>query len=116
MLRGESTGFGGIEGQAQLEEDVLESHDAEADRAPALVGACRLGNGIVVDVDDAIEHGHGACAQCAASLSKSKAPSVTWRARLMEPRLQTAVSSREVTSVISVQRFERWTTLPDLPV
>ena len=29
---------------------------------------------------------------------------------MTEPRLQTAVSSFEVLSVISVQRFEEWTT------
>ena len=33
-----------------------------------------------------------------------------WRARLTDPRLQTAVSSAEVLSVISVHRFEEWTT------
>ena len=62
------------------------------------IGARRLGDRIVVDVDDAIEHGDG-MRTVAASLSKSNtglpSPSaVTWRARLIEPRLQTAVSSR----------------------
>jgi hypothetical protein len=35
---------------------------------------------------------------------------------LIEPRLQTAVSSFAVTSMISVQRFERWTTFSGLAV
>jgi hypothetical protein len=35
---------------------------------------------------------------------------LTWAARLTEPRLQTATSSRLVLSRISVQRFELWTT------
>ena len=51
-----------------------------------------------------------------ASFAKSKVtfPSTTavCRPRLMEPRLQTAVSSSEVTSRISVQRFDRWTVRP----
>ena len=51
-----------------------------------------------------------------ASFGKSKTtrPSwrVAWRPRLIEPRLQTAVSSSEVTSRISVQRFDRCTTRP----
>ena len=52
-----------------------------------------------------------------ASLSKSNAtppsaPASVWRARLIEPRLQTAVSFFEVTSRISVQRFERCTVRP----
>ena len=37
---------------------------------------------------------------------RSSAPSTTWRARLTDPRLHTAVSSDEVLSVISVHRFE----------
>ena len=42
--------------------------------------------------------------------SSSRVPPSTWRARLIEPRLQTAVSSAEVLRVISVQRFELWIT------
>ena len=38
--------------------------------------------------------------------SRSRAPPAMCRARLIEPRLQTAVSSGEVLSVISVQRLE----------
>jgi hypothetical protein len=57
----------------------------------------------------------------APSLAKSKTglrslSNVTWRARLIEPRLQTAVSLADVTSVISVHRFDRCTTLPSAPV
>ena len=44
------------------------------------------------------------------SAASSRRPSTTWRARLTDPRLQTAVSSALVLSVISVQRFELWTT------
>ena len=52
-----------------------------------------------------------------ASFSKSKRsrrlrrPDM-WRPRLIEPRLQTAVSPPDVTSMISVHRFERCTVRP----
>src|SRR3546814_2500433 len=42
--------------------------------------------------------------------------SSTWCDRLIEPRLHTAVSSADVTSRISVHRFDRWITLPGLAV
>ena len=44
------------------------------------------------------------------------ASGATSRPRLIEPRLQTAVSSFDVTSMISVHRFERCTVLPGAPV
>jgi len=49
-------------------------------------------------------------------LLKIEPLSETCRARLIEPRLHTAVSAEEVTSVISVHRFERCTTFSGLPV
>ncbi len=43
---------------------VLESHQAEPDRAVAQVGTARFGDGVEIDVDDVVEHphrrGHGA--------------------------------------------------------
>ena len=52
-----------------------------------------LRDGVVVDVDDAVEHRDGVRGRWRASFSKSKcAVRSRWRARLMEPRLQTAVS------------------------
>ncbi|MNX86842.1 hypothetical protein D3C86_1187410 [compost metagenome] len=49
----------GLEGQAQLEEQVLKAHQAQAHRPPALVGGRRLGGGVEVAVHDAIEEAHG---------------------------------------------------------
>ena len=103
--------FGSVERQAQREEQVLQAHHAESHRTPAPIGGPGGGDRIEIDVDHAIQerdrHAHGV----ARNFPKSNAPSVTCLARLIEPRLQTAVSCLEVTSVISVQRFERWTTL-----
>ena len=42
-----------------MEEDILQTHDAEPDRTPARIGNSRLRYGVVVDVDDAVEHGDG---------------------------------------------------------
>ncbi len=42
------------------------------------------------------------------TFSRSSPAGVVWALRLMEPRLQTAVSSFDVLSKISVQRFELW--------
>jgi hypothetical protein len=47
-----------------------------------------------------------AVATVLASPSRSSPFSVTWFARLTEPRLQTATSSFDVLSVISVHRFD----------
>src|SRR5437879_12037415 len=44
------------------------------------------------------------------NFEKSGPASVMWATRLTEPRLHTAISSREVLSVISVHRFELCTT------
>ncbi|MCY1526573.1 hypothetical protein D9M68_616050 [compost metagenome] len=44
------------------------------------------------------------------SLAVSSLPSTMWLTRLIEPRLQTAISSLLVFRVISVHRFELWTT------
>ncbi|CAM5319547.1 hypothetical protein SALBM311S_11770 [Streptomyces alboniger] len=46
------------------------------------------------------------------SRSQSMSPFRTKAPRLTEPRLQTAVSPSSVTSRISVQRLEEWTTWP----
>ncbi|MNS61285.1 hypothetical protein D3C72_943090 [compost metagenome] len=43
----------------QLVQAVLEGHDAKADRAVAHVRVTRLVHGVVVDVDDVVEHAHG---------------------------------------------------------
>src|SRR3989344_7849052 len=45
-----------------------------------------------------------------ASASSSSLPSIMCFGRLTDPRLQTAVSSGDVFSVISVQRLELWIT------
>src|SRR5690606_11945605 len=47
-----------IEGEAQTEEDVLKTHDAETDRTPTGVRVSRLLNRVEVDVDHAIEEFH----------------------------------------------------------
>jgi hypothetical protein len=44
---------------AQEVEGVLEAHEAEADRAVPQVGGSGLGGGVVVDVDDVVEHAQG---------------------------------------------------------
>src|SRR5690606_8122698 len=44
----ERTRFGGIEGQPQLEEHVLQAHDPEPNGAPALIRRERRRNGVVV--------------------------------------------------------------------
>ncbi|MNI36677.1 hypothetical protein D3C73_907350 [compost metagenome] len=44
------------------------------------------------------------------SLAVSSLPLTMWFGRLIEPRLQTAISSLLVFKVISVHRFELWTT------
>ena len=49
---------GAVEQDAELEEDVLEAHQPQADRAPAGVGHAGLVGRVVVDVDDPIEEGH----------------------------------------------------------
>ena len=46
-------------GRAQLVQRILEAHDAQAHRAVAQVGVTRLLDGVVVDVDDVVEHAHG---------------------------------------------------------
>src|SRR5580765_5393865 len=51
-----------------------------------------------------------AVATVALSLSWSSLPSLIWAARLIEPRLQTAISEAEVLRVISVHRLELCTT------
>ncbi len=68
------------------------SHDAQAHRAVLEVGVLRLRRAVVVDVDDVIEHAHSG-AHGALQLAASSLPSLMWLTRLIEPRLQTAISS-----------------------
>ena len=89
---------------------VLESHQPEADRAVPQVRAARFRDGVEIDVDDVVEHPHRRSSRVRFSRASSSRPSRTWLSRLIEPRLQTATSSSEVLSVISVQRFEEWMT------
>ena len=51
-------GVGRVEGEALLEEDVLQTHQAEADRAPLVVGELGFGRRVVVDVDHPVEQRH----------------------------------------------------------
>ena len=69
----------------------------------------RFGCRIEVDVDHVVEHPHG-CADRVGEFLLIEPFVRHVLARLIEPRLQTAVSSAEVLSRISVQRFELWTT------
>lgn len=46
------------------------------------------------------------------SLAQSTPAPSRWAARLIEPRLHTAVSESDDTSMISVHRFDRCTVLP----
>ena len=56
---GEGQGLFAVEGQAELEKDVLQAHQTESDRAPAAVARGGLGGRVVVDVNDAVEVLHG---------------------------------------------------------
>ena len=47
-----------VEGQAQLEEHILQAHDAQAHRAPAHVRGARRADGVEVEVDHAVELAH----------------------------------------------------------
>ena len=51
--------LGGVERQPQLEEHVLEAHEAHAHRPPQRVGVLGLGGRVVVDVDHPVEERHG---------------------------------------------------------
>ena len=53
------TSFVGVERQTQLEEDVLQAHQAEADGAPLRVRVVGFVGRVEVDVDDAVEERHG---------------------------------------------------------
>ncbi len=88
----------------------LKAHQAEPDGAMPHVGAARFGNGVEIDVDDVVEHPHRGGHRRASAAPGRAAIRPTWLSRLIEPRLQTATSSSEVFSVISVQRFEEWIT------
>ena len=62
---------------------------------------------VVVDVDDVVEHAHrGARPSCLQLGLVELAVRAGAAARLTEPRLQTAISSSLVLSVISVHRFD----------
>ena len=105
----EGDGLGGIEGDLLFVEGVLQAHDAEADGAVLLVGVAGGFDGVEIDVDDVVEHPHDD-GDGLAELGVDR-----WRRRgggapaiLMLARLQTATSSEEVLSSISVQRFELW--------
>jgi hypothetical protein len=101
-----------VEGQAQLEEHVLQAHHAQAHRAPAQVGAARGVDRIEVEVDHAIELAHRDAHRRGELVEVERRAAVAARRawpRLIEPRLHTAVSSAEVTSRISVHRFDRCT-------
>ena len=96
------------EGVAAEVERVREAHHAEADRAVAAVRRSRRLGRVEVDVDDVVERADGDADRLAELLRDRCAPSgVRCVSRMTEPRLQTAVSSLDVLSVISVQRFER---------
>ena len=47
-----------VERQPQLEEDILKSHDSEADRAPSQVRCPRRSDGIEIEVDDTVQLPH----------------------------------------------------------
>ena len=65
---------------------------------------------IEVDVDHVVEHADR-CADQLQQVSSHRVPFLSYvLAKLIEPKLQTAVSSAEVLSKISVQRLELWTT------
>ncbi len=54
---GQHPGLGRVEGHLQLEEHVLEAHQAQPDRAPLGVGVAGRVGGIEVDVDHPVEEG-----------------------------------------------------------
>ena len=97
-------------GDAQRLQRVLEAHQAEPDRTVPQVRAPRLRDGVEIDVDDVVEHPHRGRHRALQPRRDRARPSSTWLARLTEPRLQTATSSSEVLSVISVHRFDEWMT------
>ena len=107
-----SSARGRVEGQPQREQHVGQAHHAEPDRAPPPVGGLRLGDRVEAQVDRRGRGTHGgADGRTQPARSRTASPSgVRWAARLIEPRLQTAVSPSLVTSRISVQRFDRWMT------
>ena len=93
-------------GHAQVEQRVLETHDAQAHRAVTQIGVARLGIGVEVDVHHVVEHPHGG--------GDGLAPASRGRCPLLGDVLgqvdRAEVANRDlvtlVFSVISVQRFE----------
>ncbi len=88
---------------------VLEAHDAESHRAMLEVGTLCLGDGVIVDVDDVIEHAHGG-AYGPLQLVAVELAVHHMLGQVDGARLHTAISSTEVFRVISVHRLELWTT------
>ena len=95
---------------AQRLQRILKAHQAEPDRAVPQVRAARLRDGVEIDVDDVVEHPHRGRDRALQPARDRARRRATWSSRLTEPRLQTATSSSEVLSVISVQRFDECTT------
>ena len=111
MRRERARALVAVEGQSELEEHVLKPHDARA--RPAATGRWTppCGRRVEVPVDHPVEERDGGADDLAQPLEVKRTVAVdAGCARLIEPRLQTAVSSSELTSMISVQRLERWTT------
>jgi hypothetical protein len=77
----------------------------------AHVGALGGLGRVEIDVDDVVERAHRDADGLAELLVVERAVGLeVMESRMTEPRLQTAVSSLDVFSVISVQRLEEWMT------
>jgi len=108
--------FGRVEREVQSEEDILQPHDAQTYGPPLAIRIAGRGNRIEIDVDNAVKKFHRPCGRfLPASRNQTGLPKGACP-ELIEPRLQTAVSWRELTSVISVQRLERCTTFAGFAV
>ena len=90
-LARERAGLGGVEGQAHLEEHVLQAHDAQAHGAPAQVGALGGGDGVVVQVDDPVELPHRGARRLTQLLPVERHP-----ARVIRERVAREVDGAQV--------------------
>jgi hypothetical protein len=90
-----------VEWHMECHEGVGLTLHANPDRAVVHVGATGLRDRVVADVDMVDVEGHDL-----GDIVKSYSPLTTKEGRAREARLQTAVSSGDEYSMISVQRFD----------
>ena len=100
--------------RAQQVQAVLEAHDAHADRTMLQVRVARLGDRVVIDVDHVVEHAHGvadgALRACRGRAPACRRPASHERRGSPSPGCRRRFRVSLVFSVISVHRFEEWTT------